>query len=117
MHALEPVGSTLYIYGGGWNEEDTGAGVEAMTYGPSPRWKEFFDKNNETYDQEKHKHEIHNGLDCTGYLGYAVFQVFGDRYAKDGYVFTSGTVGENFVRLFGGSITPKDKIKKCIAGK
>ena len=29
--ALLPIGNTMYIYGGGWNEEDTGAGIEAMT--------------------------------------------------------------------------------------
>ena len=28
--ALQPVGRTVYIWGGGWNEEDTAAGVEAQ---------------------------------------------------------------------------------------
>ena len=39
--AVQPVGSTMYIWGGGWNEEDTGAGVEAVTLGVSSRWAEF----------------------------------------------------------------------------
>ena len=44
--ALQPVGSTLYVWGGGWNEADTGAGEEAVTIGVSPRWKSFFEKQN-----------------------------------------------------------------------
>lgn len=30
-NALKPVGQTLYIYGGGWNEAQTGSGTEALT--------------------------------------------------------------------------------------
>lgn len=43
-NAMLPIGQTMYIWGGGWNEEDTGAGVEAVSIGVSPRWKEFADK-------------------------------------------------------------------------
>lgn len=32
-NALKPVGQTLYIYGGGWNEAQTGSGTEALTLG------------------------------------------------------------------------------------
>ena len=39
--ALLPVGSTMYVYGGGWNEADTGAGIEAVTLGVSAEWAEF----------------------------------------------------------------------------
>lgn len=34
-NALKPVGQTLYIYGGGWNEAQTGSGTEALTLGLS----------------------------------------------------------------------------------
>ena len=27
--AMEPVGSTMYIWGGGWNSEDNGSGEDA----------------------------------------------------------------------------------------
>lgn len=116
MAALEPVGKCLYVYGGGWNEEDTGAGVETMSYGVSPRWVEFFDEQDNTYNYEEHKYEIHNGLDCTGYLGYSAYQVFGDKYADDGYVFSSGSVGDNFLRLFGGTLVPNTKVIERKAG-
>ena len=48
--ALQPVGNTMYIWGGGWNEEDTAAGVEAVTIGVSPRWAEFAKQQNDAYD-------------------------------------------------------------------
>lgn len=41
-NALMPAGETMYVYGGGWNEADTGAGIEAVTIGLSPEWKRFY---------------------------------------------------------------------------
>ena len=35
LTALQPVGSTMYVWGGGWNEADTGAGPDAVTIGVS----------------------------------------------------------------------------------
>ena len=48
--ALLPIGNTMYIYGGGWNEEDTGAGIEAITIGVSPKWVEFAIKQDSSYN-------------------------------------------------------------------
>lgn len=31
--SLLPVGQTMYIWGGGWNQDDAGAGIEAVTLG------------------------------------------------------------------------------------
>lgn len=39
--AKAPLGHTMYVWGGGWNEEDTAAGEEARSIGESPRWQEF----------------------------------------------------------------------------
>ena len=51
--AMQPVGKVMYVWGGGWNEADTGAGIEAMTIGVSPNWKAFFEKQDKDYDFEK----------------------------------------------------------------
>ena len=48
--AMEPVGQTMYVWGGGWNEEDTGAGIEATTLGLSSQWKIFFEQQSSNYD-------------------------------------------------------------------
>jgi len=102
--ALEPVGSCLYVYGGAWNEEDTAAGIEAMTIGVSPRWKEYFNLNDSSYNYKNTRYQIHDGLDCTGLIGYAVYQVFENEYSDNGYVFTSKTMASEYANLFDGTM-------------
>ena len=114
--ALEPVGSTLYVYGGGWNEEDTAAGVECMTYGVSPNWKAFYDNNNSSYNYKNTMYQIHNGLDCTGYVGYSVYQVFGNKYSNNGYVYESGKVGNAYSALFNSSYINRSNIERYYPG-
>ena len=42
--ALMPVGTTLYIYGGGWDWQDVGSSVQTETLGVSPDWVRFFEE-------------------------------------------------------------------------
>jgi hypothetical protein len=74
--ALQPVGETMYIWGGGWNMADNAAGPEAMRIGCSPRWKEFFSRQTSAYSLRGTAYMIHDGLDCTGYLGWALYNLF-----------------------------------------
>jgi len=81
--AFEPLGNVMYIYGGGWNEADTGAGKEAMTLGLSQSWIDFSKKqnasyNSSNYDYKKNVSVIHNGLDCSGYVGWIIYNVMND---------------------------------------
>jgi cell wall-associated NlpC family hydrolase len=73
--AMQPVGETVYVWGGAWNEADTGSGVAALTMGVSPNWKAFFEKQDRDYDFEKTLFMIHSGLDCSGFLGRAFFNL------------------------------------------
>ena len=73
--ALLPVGSVMYVWGGGWNESDTGAGREACTLGVSPRWKEFARKQTASYDYLTTRYQIHDGLDCSGYVGWCIYNL------------------------------------------
>lgn len=114
--AIEPLGSTLYVYGGCWNKEDTGTGPDALKLGLSPEWKEFYDANDGTYDFDKHRYEIHNGIDCTGLIGYACFQVFEDEYSDKGYVIQSGKMGDKYVEIFGGENVLNTEIKNYRPG-
>ena len=116
MAALEPVGTTLYVYGGGWNEEDTAAGVEALSYGISPRWKEFFDENNASYNYQNTMYQIHDGLDCTGYVGYAVYQIFGDTYSDIGYVFKSKDMVSEYAGMFDSTFVSRYDIDRYYPG-
>ena len=55
--AGQPVGSTMYIWGGGWNEEDTGSGIEAVMLGLSPQWAEFAAQQDKDYNHKNHRYK------------------------------------------------------------
>ncbi len=100
--ALLPLGNTMYIWGGGWNEEDTGAGIESLTIGVSPEWKSFADLQTADYNYKDYDYEIHKGLDCSGYIGWLVYNVLesesytGDEagYVQAGYVTSSSQLAD-----------------------
>lgn len=87
--AAMPVGSTMYIWGGGWNEADTGAGEEAVTLGVSPRWEVFAAQQDAGYYHNNHRYQIHDGLDCSGYVGWAVYNILETENGRPGYVCSS----------------------------
>lgn len=106
--ALMPVGSTLYIYGGGWDWQDEGASAQACTIGVSGDWSRFFASQDAGYtykdkdgkDENKdasssyypygHFNEYYfAGLDCSGFLGWTLYNTFENEDGKEGYVFKS----------------------------
>ena len=112
--ALEPVGETLYIYGGGWNEEDEGAGLAAKSIGVSQKWKKFYDSQDKNYNYKDHDYEIENGLDCTGYMGWLIYNFLETEddidNVKEGYVFPSRKLASALAERNLGSVIPRDKI-------
>ena len=108
--AFSPVGQTMYIWGGGWNEEDTGAGVDATTLGLSPVWAEFASKQTAEYDYHDYKYEIHKGLDCSGYVGWLIYNLMETEDGKDGYVMKSSLMAEEFAKKGWGTYTPAEKV-------
>ena len=94
--AMEPVGTTMYIWGGGWDAEDMKAGTGATKIGLSPRWKEFTDMQDGTYDFEEHRWERENGLDCSGYVGWVVYNTFETENGKDGYVTSTTDIAKTY---------------------
>lgn len=114
--ALEPVGNTLYIYGGGWNEEDTGAGNSAVTIGLSPQWKLFYDSMDADYNSSEHRYEIENGLDCTGYIGWVIYNVFNTESGNDGYVYFAKDIVYNLASLGLGTAIDRGQLTDRIPG-
>ena len=92
--AKEPLGKTMYVWGGGWNEEDTGAGTEAVTLGVSPAWEEFALKQDENYDFNDTRYQIHNGLDCSGYIGWLVYNLLETKNGRQGYVVSASEMAK-----------------------
>ncbi len=116
LTALWPVGSTMYVWGGGWNEADDGAGVEARRIGVSPRWKVFADRQTKDYDFEKTRYQIHDGLDCSGYVGWVLYNVFEKENCRAGYVMPSTYMAWEFAGAGWGKYTPAHLVKDWKAG-
>ncbi len=119
--ALEPLGTTMYIYGGGWNEEDTGAGTEARTIGLSKEWEEFAKKqtssyNYKDYDYKKDVSVIHLGLDCSGFVGWALYNTLETENGKEGYVDYYNRVLERLVSDGYGTLTKSASVKNYQPG-
>lgn len=114
--AIRPVGQTMYVWGGGWNEEDTGAGEEAVTLGISPAWAEFAAKQDSAYNYKETKYQIHDGLDCSGYVGWAVYNVLETENGKEGYVLSSTKMAEEFASRGLGEYIPAKEMSRWQAG-
>lgn len=119
--AFEPVGTTLYIYGGGWDWQDVGSSVQTRTIGVSQDWVQFFNEKDENYtykevdgDKEKadpktsyypygeYNEYYYAGLDCSGYVGWVLYNTFETEDMQNGYVMGStGTAKKLAARGFG----------------
>ncbi|MBQ2677778.1 MAG: hypothetical protein IJF96_02575 [Firmicutes bacterium] len=83
---LAPMGSTMYVWGGGWNRADTAAGPTVRRTGLYPDWRKFAAKHMKNYDYTKHLYEIKKGLDCSGFAGFCIYNVMNTKNGKKGYV-------------------------------
>lgn len=106
LTAKVPLGHTMYVWGGGWNEEDTAAGEEARSIGASPRWREFADMQGSSYNYQNTRYQIHDGLDCSGYVGWVVYNVFESIDGNPGYVEKATGMAESFSSRGWGSYIP-----------
>lgn len=91
QNALVPVGRTLYIWGGGWDESD------ASVIGYQSKWKTFFKKHAKaSYNYEHYRYSYGNGLDCSGFAAWTLYNTL---YKTDGQawlVHQSTTVAETY---------------------
>lgn len=100
----------MYIYGGGWNDEDTAAGVEARTIGESTTWRRFFNTQGAHYDFKTFLHCSCLGLDCTGYIGWALYNLFNTKSGHNGYVFESRILGYRLQDMGLGKVTDAARV-------
>lgn len=115
-HSLEPIGTTMYVWGGGWNKEDTAGGKETKTIGLSPKWKEFASKQDATYDYNQYEYQIHDGLDCSGYIGWVVYNTMETKNNQTNYVKESGSILKYYKQKGFGKIIPAQDIKNYKPG-
>lgn len=87
--ALAPVGSTLYVWGGGHFENRD---IQKISYGSThigvhPEWKMFYDSQNENYKWDDWNFQTKKGLDCSGYIGWVVYNIMNTESGNEGYVY------------------------------
>ena len=114
--ALQPVGSTMYVWGGGWDTEDTGSGITSKTIGVSPQWKKFFEKQTSSYDYNKTRYQVRDGLDCSGYVGWTIYNTFNTTSGNAGYVMLAQVMAKTYSGYGWGSYTPAASVKDFRAG-
>lgn len=114
--ALAPIGSTMYVWGGGWDETDTGAGMDARRIGLRPAWRSFARGKTASYNYADHRYEIHKGLDCSGYVGWAVYNVLNTDDHGMGYVFPASEQAKKFSGFGFGSYRSADRVTDHQAG-
>ncbi|MBR5109565.1 MAG: hypothetical protein IK099_05160 [Clostridia bacterium] len=117
LTALEPVGTTLYVFGGGWDWQDTGTSLQARSLGVSADWVRFFQNQDAGYtykdrdNQEENRDPVHSyypfggfnqysyaGLDCSGYVGWAVYNTLNRESGKAGCVGGANRMAKRFAQ-------------------
>lgn len=111
--ALQPVDEVLYVWGGGWNEEDTGGNEEANSMGVASSWIEFYKNNVNSYVATDHAYDIHNGLDCSGYIGWVLYNTLPE---KRDYVFNSDTFGQQLAAMGLGTFKNASEVTEILPG-
>ena len=107
--ALEPIGSTMYIWGGGWNVADDDSGAGSTRIGISLQWKAFANQQDESFNFEEHRFERENGLDCSGYVGWVLYNTFEEENNQPGYVTLSTDLAESLANRGWGKLIHNPK--------
>ena len=97
--AFEPMGTTLYVFGGAWNWQDDGSSPQSTTIGVSGTWVDFFNENDADYMYRDDAHPAKStypfggwnqyyyaGMDCSGFAGWTVYNTLNSESGKKGYV-------------------------------
>ena len=105
--AFQPLGTTLYVFGGGWDFQDLGTANEGMTIGISQNWVKFYDEHdvNYTYKDtnksasyypfEGYNEYYYAGLDCSGYVGWTIYNnLYNESLKEKGFVQSSTNIAK-----------------------
>lgn len=130
--ALEPVGTTLYVYGGGWNWQDSASSNQAMTIGLPQSWVDFFYQQDGTYNYKGEdaatsyypyngwNQYYYAGADCSGYLGWVLYNTFETEDAtvsdSEGYVTSAKKTASDLADAGYGTLTQQITAGSFIPG-
>ena len=108
--AIEPVGSTMYIWGGGHQ------GPEQTMIGVSPTWKKFFKQQKKNYDYRNTRYQYRDGLDCSGYVGWVLYNTFHTKSGQGSFTMLAQDMTRVYSSWGWGSYKSARKFKKHKAG-
>ena len=111
--AMEPVGTTLYIYGGNWDWTADAVFPLGEEIGLSRARVEFFQRQDENYTYDA-THGYSNsyypsrgwhqyyyaGMDCSGFVGWAVYNLENTVSGKQSYVGSSTYMANRFAKRY-----------------
>lgn len=89
--ALQPVGQTLYVWGGGWNQTDsTRKGVSSV-------WRQWYDSQDRDYNYENYMYQSEKGFDCSGFVGWSTYQAMHSKSGEgNGYTVVASEVCRSY---------------------
>ncbi len=111
--SFEPVGTTLYIYGGAWDFQDIGSSNQARKIGLDSSYTDFFKNNdlnftykaknplNSYYPSMQYNEYYYAGMDCSGYVGWAMYNLLNTQSNNKGYVEPAKTMSQTFSEKLG----------------
>ena len=111
--AFQPLGTTLYVFGGGWDFQDLGTSYLGRTIGISKDWVKFFNEqtSNYTYKDSEKKNEsyypfngyneyYYAGLDCSGFVGWSIYNTLNkESLAEPGFVMSAKLIANHMDKL------------------
>ncbi len=111
LNALKPVGSTLYVWGGGWAQP-------TVTYkGLYPQWQQWYNANSGDYDYNNYRDLSQatraKGLDCSGFVAWSTYNVMQTKSGVgSGYADSAATVASTYANYGWGSLRTQATLKK-----
>ena len=124
--ALQPVGTTLYIYGGTWDWQDDESSINSTSIGIADSWVDFFQYQNADYsyslDETDNARDYYPngswnqyyyaGIDCSGYVGWAIYNTLNQTDGNEGYVMSATKMAKTFSENGWGTYTQDISIPK-----
>ena len=114
---IQPVGNTLYVWGGGHDAWTDGDGLRI---GMNPKWEQFYNQQGASYNYTKHRYENQNGLDCSGLVSWAVYNTYNTKSNQKETAYSSTSTGfpayltnkgfGSYGKVSGGTFTPGDVV-------
>lgn len=108
--ALQPVGKALYVWGGGWNDS-TRKGISSTWTSWYNKWYENPTAYNYEYYKDLSTSTRAKGLDCSGFVGWAAYQVMQTKSGVgSGYTVVAADVGSYYESLGWGKVISQKEL-------